>query len=290
MVLALASAPGAAQASRIAVDGPLLRLSDLAGAIGADAELGPAPAPGQRRSISLGAVLARLRAQRVTAPLGLRGPWIVETRSQRLSCARFSKMVRLELARNLARGLAVEEVDCRVPLLLPAGPLTMQARISDQGRRAGRLYAEVRVQVGRWPVRQVVVPVVVDGMIEVLIAAQELRPRTPLSSAVVQKVLRKASEVPADAFVSTQEIERWFPQTTLHKGELLRRAALKPVPLVRRGSRVVVAVRLPGLQLTSLGEVRQEGQKGDVVAVLCLSSRKLLRARVISARRVEVDL
>jgi flagella basal body P-ring formation protein FlgA len=275
-----------AEARVIDIDGPRLRLSDLLGAVSQDADLGAAPRPGALRRVPRGRLMAYLSKG---VRRRLRRFYTVRTRSQSLGCAKLRGLLVRSLAGKLQAGLKVTSVDCRAALTLPRGPLTFHASLTGR-RRAGRLYASVRLRAGSWPERQLTVPVTVDGMIDVVVLARDVRARQRLTSTDLRVVKRRASVVRDDTLSSVVEARQWEPRGTLKAGAVLSKAQLKPVPVVRRGARVTVIVRLPGIRLSSSGQVRQDAGRGQTVAVLCNKTRKLLRARVIGPTRVVVDL
>lgn len=73
-------------------------------------------------------------------------------------------------------------------------------------------------------------------------------------------------------------------------GSVIRRSMLQVIPAVTRGKTVTVATHLPLLRITTQAIVREDGAVGDWVLVQCLPSNKLVKARVLDGRRVEVDL
>jgi flagella basal body P-ring formation protein FlgA len=273
---------------KVLVDGPTIQLSSLLGAVSKDVDLGPAAPAGRTRIISRGAILQRLRLRK--APASWPRQFRVVTRAQQLSCQKLQTLLARELGRTLRRGLSVKRVTCRQALVMPAGAIVARARLSTTQRQAGSLYAQLKLQVGGWPARRLIVPVFIDGQVPVLLAAKDLLAKQTLTRASVRIETRQASQLPSGVLMSLSELGQWEPASLIRSGEMLRKSLLKLRPLVRRGSRVTVSVRLPGVQVTIPGQVRQDGRKGDTVSVLCFNSRKLVRARVLSARRVQVDL
>jgi flagella basal body P-ring formation protein FlgA len=164
------------------------------------------------------------------------------------------------------------------------------AHLTERGRRAGRLAARVSLRAGRWPERLIVVPLFVDGQQPVIVAARDLPAGVPLSPADARLEHRRAASVRSDAVDSVDALEGKQPRATIVAGQTIRTRQLAAVPLVKRGSRVTVSVVLPGLRLRSSGEVREDGGQGETVMVLCTSTRKLLRARVVGPRDVQIDL
>ena len=59
---------------------------------------------------------------------------------------------------------------------------------------------------------------------------------------------------------------------------------------VKRGQPVIVMVRLNGVTIRAKAVAQQDGRKGQLVAVLPLDGRKLIRGRVVESGTVEVEL
>ncbi len=286
LLLALVGATAAAAPAPIAVDGPRLRLSDLGVAeAGLDGDLGPAPAPGARRRIYRHQILAVVGNARRRVPAHLE----VQTRAQTLTCGELVRRIREALAGHLPEGLRAGPIPCARPLLLPRGELRVEVRLLSE-RRSGAVPLQVVLQVGEWPPQTLALRVELAGTLKVAVAAVELAANTPLGTADVRLEARPAAGLPSDALGSLAELAGMKTTAPLREGAVLRRGSLAPVPLVRRGSQVTIAVEGEGLRLTTRGVAREDGRRGDTIAVLCAASNKLIRARVVDAHRVALDL
>ena len=71
-------------------------------------------------------------------------------------------------------------------------------------------------------------------------------------------------------------------------GQILLPHMLQPVPMVRRGDQVSIAVRVGELVVSTLGVATSEGRLGDVVKVTNSDSGKAIVARVVGRGAVEV--
>lgn len=286
VLLALGAGDAQAAGKTILIEGPRLRLSDLVGPVANDADLGPAPPAGVLRRVPRGRLRALLSPRRLRR---LPRFITVRTRSVRLDCKAFTRQVRAALAEALDSGLRIETVTCRGPLTLPKGPLDLTATFEGR-RRAGKVFARLRLRVGQWPEQTLVVPLTVDGLISVLVTRRSLPMHRPISRAALRVEKRRASEVFADVLRADDTVEQFEPRGTLPAGTLLRKSRLAPVPVVRRGHRVTLTVLGAGVRLTGTAEVREDGTTGAMVRVICLKTRKLVKARVVGPGRVAVDL
>ena len=275
----------AAEGGPVTINGPRIRLADLVGTAGGELEIGPAPSPGSRRRVYRREVAHLLNAAR---PPRLPRHWDVVTNKQELSCKELARRVAAALRPSLRTGLAVKAVNCSRPLVLPAGDLQVEARLGNGTRWAGRLPVTVMVRAGSWPARTLIIQSQIDGVVLAVVAASDLRVGDVPTA--VRLVRRRASTLAWDAVTSTRDLVGMKLTGRVRTGAVIRRSMLTPVPIIKRGAVVTLAVILKGVRLTSRAVARQDGRRGDTILVLSKATNRLLRARVVGPRRVVVDL
>jgi len=91
-----------------------------------------------------------------------------------------------------------------------------------------------------------------------------------------------------DIVEAAQELIGRRARSRLRAGSYVRKSSVDIPPLVSRGSEVTIKISIPGLQATATGKAMEDGLKGDEIQVQNASARKVLRARIIGARLVEV--
>ncbi len=274
-----------AEAGPVKIDGPRIRLADLIGSAGGELEIGPAPSPGSRRRIYRREVAHLLKPGK--RPARLPRHWDVVTNKQELSCKELARRVAVSLRPSLRTGLAVTAVSCHRPLVLPAGDVRVEAHMGNGTRWAGRLPVTVTVSAGRWPGRILILQTQVDGVVQAVVAASDLRAG---DVPAVRLVSRRASTLAWDAVTSKRELVGMKLTGRVRAGAVIRRSMLTPVPIVKRGAVVTLAVVLRGIQLTSRAVARQDGRRGDTILVLSKATNRLIRARVVGPRRVVIEL
>jgi len=268
----------------IRVVGPRIHLSDLVGQVATDVDLGPAPAPGYRRRIHRRQVRAALQGT-----LAIRLPRIfdVETRTRSIGCHALLRRVAAAARPHLATGLRVARIDCRRPLVLPLGPVKIDAQIAG-GRRAGRRPVTLTIAAGTWPPRTYVVAATIDGAVSVVVAAVNLPAGRLIARKTVRLEQRDASTLPSDAIENLGDLEGMQLTAPISAGAPLRRGSMVATPIVRRSAGVTISVTMQGLRVSSRGVARQDGKLNETILVLCNSSR-LLKARVTGPHQVVVD-
>ena len=71
--------------------------------------------------------------------------------------------------------------------------------------------------------------------------------------------------------------------------EVLRTNHIELPPMVRRGDVVSIIAESDGLMITTLGEVRKKGCRGERIRVVNLDSKKGIYGRVLDSNTVKVD-
>lgn len=106
----------------------------------------------------------------------------------------------------------------------------------------------------------------------------------------VKLVRRNVSFLGNDLVTNLKDAVGQRLKSSLRAGTVLSASMLEPVPLVHRGDLVTILARSAYFSISTPGQVRTAGAKGDVVKVKNLMSRKEIFARVVSSEVVAVDL
>ena len=173
-------------------------------------------------------------------------------------------------------------------LILPAGKMILDFGVLNSSRRVGRIPLTVQVKVD-------------DKFIK--------RLRMNAKVAVFQDVVRTINSVQrgniignSDVIMERTRTERLLKgiPTQLNKvigkeatrnlqtGQVIKFRDFKKVPLVKRGSRVIILATKGPMKITAPGAVREEGFKNSIIQVVNLESKKTIYAEVLSANTVEV--
>ena len=91
-----------------------------------------------------------------------------------------------------------------------------------------------------------------------------------------------------DYFEETDAIDDMQAARTIRKGMPLTVSNVKPVPLIRRGDRVMVTTRIGSVVAMIEGTARQDGGRGETIRVVNEVTRKSLEGVVINERTVQV--
>jgi flagella basal body P-ring formation protein FlgA len=75
----------------------------------------------------------------------------------------------------------------------------------------------------------------------------------------------------------------------IQAGAVLRKDQFRPEPILRKGQKVEIVLEAENLRIVAPGQSLEDGGKGESIRVLNTSSRQVIVARVVDAKRVVVD-
>ncbi len=184
------------------------------------------------------------------------------------------------LAEVMPQGLELREVLWNQPVRLPRGDVDARGYLEGEEPVNDRLRARIELFVGDESVRTIRVRLLVRDRRDVVVVTRRLRPGDtvdasdlalrPLPPGVrVRRPLRSIADAVG------QEITR-----IVDSGEVLQSGSLRAPTAVRRRERVRIIARIGGIEVVAQGEPLQDGAIGEVIRVMCLSTRRTIDARV----------
>ena len=208
---------------------------------------------------------------------------------QELSAARVRQLASQALTEVLPQGVELLAVTWSQSIRVPRGELTLEAQLSSEEPRRGRLRARLELLVDQVTQRVIPLALRVRDRRPVAVVTRRLQPGETIDPGAVE--LR---ESPGDLAVDqpVRDLDQVMGQVAsrpLTPGEVLQRRSVRAPLAVRRRQRVRLVARVGGVEVVALGEPLQDGAVGEVVPVTCLASRRLLRGRVVAPGLVEVQ-
>lgn len=172
---------------------------------------------------------------------------------------------------------------------LPSGNLLCDLLISDVARRGGHISVSLLFRTKGKEVGKSKVNAKVEITLPVLVAAHYLGKHHEVQTKDVQWANRSLFQLPQDVISDEKEVLGKRMTLAINRGEVLRKGMVEDPPLVKRGDRVRLLVENHQIKITTLGEIREEGRKGDRVRLVNLSSKKEVIGRVIDEHTVQID-
>ncbi len=172
---------------------------------------------------------------------------------------------------------------------LLSGALSCDILLSEQARRGGNISALLFFRTNGREVGKVRVNGRVDIYTDVIVTAHYMGRHHEIQAKDVQWVSRSLFLLPHDFLSEMKEVLGKRMTIAINRGEVLRAGIVEEPPLLRRGDRVILLAESRQIKITTAGEVREEGRRGDRIKLVNLSSRKEVSGRVLDEHTVQVD-
>ncbi len=172
---------------------------------------------------------------------------------------------------------------------LPPGALSWEVIAPEQAHRGGPLSATVVFLIDGHEKKRVRVSARVEIYADVVAAARFLQKHQEIHEKDIQWVNRNIALLPGDVVLEKEEVLNHRTSLSVNGGEALRKSMVEIPPVVKRGDRVIMSVENQRFKITTWGEAKEEGRKGERIRLVNLSSRKEVVGRVVDASTVRVD-
>ena len=114
------------------------------------------------------------------------------------------------------------------------------------------------------------------------------------SSVPAQSIIKKhyfsleyrLKQIPKDAVVSLEGLEKLATNRLLHPGDILRKRDLTQAKLVKRGDLVLVEAKTSDFQIVSEAIAFQDGYLGEQIKLTSLDSKRKIKATVVGQGKV----
>lgn len=172
---------------------------------------------------------------------------------------------------------------------LPPGDLSWEARIPARFYQGGSVPVSLILRAGVEKAREIRVHARVEIYADVVVARNSLRRHQVVEEKDVQVVNKNITLLPGDVATDLQEVLGKRMTLSVNSQEVLRKSMVEIPPVVKKGDRVTLLVENPSFSITSAGEVKEDGRKGERIRVINISSKKEVQGRVLDNHTVQVD-
>jgi flagella basal body P-ring formation protein FlgA len=111
----------------------------------------------------------------------------------------------------------------------------------------------------------------------------------PITEDDIEMQTLDLSNLPANVLTDREAVIGKRTKRAVGAQTPLRADSIELPPLVKRGDLVVIIAESENLKITTLGQVKKKGRRGERIPVVNLDSKKVLQARVVDANTVKVD-
>lgn len=125
---------------------------------------------------------------------------------------------------------------------------------------------------------------------DVVVSRHALRPGTELAADALAVEERDVTGLKQGSFASVDELAGMEARRPIGVGEVVSRAHVGPVPVVRRDEEVVLSLETRSMSLLAAGIALQDGGVGQRIRVRNADSKKVLTAEVVDVGTVRVAI
>jgi flagella basal body P-ring formation protein FlgA len=172
---------------------------------------------------------------------------------------------------------------------LPPGDLSWEARIPERFYRGGTIPVSLILRAKGEKAREIRVQARVEIYADVLVARNSLRRHQVVEEKDVQVLNRNITSLPGDVATTLQEVLGKRMTLSVNSQEVLRKSMVEVPPLVKKGERVTLLVENPSFTITSVGEAKEDGRKGDRIRAVNIASKREVYGEVLDDHTVQVD-
>jgi flagella basal body P-ring formation protein FlgA len=256
-------------------------------------EVAVAPSPGKTFTLSaqflkykIGSIASAEEDIRLLIPENV----LVERKARVLSKQDLEEIYRDHVEDHAPPSAELHFESIRVPesVALPVGDLHWETRSTRPDRYVGR----VPVLIAFWVDGKLVRKVPVSGRIsvsqEMVMAARRIPEGSIIADEDLVLVQEQRTKISSHALTSFDDALGKRAIRTIRAGKQLTTQMIENLPLVEKGKRVVIMTQYKGVRATTLGKVLEDGQAGDQVRVINVTSGKEIFSTVKGPGVVEV--
>lgn len=174
-------------------------------------------------------------------------------------------------------------------LVFPPGALSYDVVLPDQASRGGTVSVSIRFLINGKEAKKCRVTAQVNIFTDVVVARSFLRKGHVIQEKDLQLVNKNISVLAPDVVTDFEEVVGKRTTLTMNSQEVFRKGMVERAPLVKKGDRITLVVENSHFRITSVGEVQEEGGKGERIRVLNVASKREVYGRVLDANTAQVD-
>ncbi|MBW2436247.1 MAG: flagellar basal body P-ring formation chaperone FlgA [Desulfobacterales bacterium] len=181
--------------------------------------------------------------------------------------------------------------EIRVPgnVILPKGRITYNVTAPRKQKLMGRCPITVDFSVNGSVHKKVWTTAMIEVLGSVVVTRKPLGRHKPITEDDIEMQTLDLSNLPANVLTDREAVIGKRTKRAVGAQTPLRADSIELPPLVKRGDLVVIIAESENLKITTLGQVKKKGRRGERIPVVNLDSKKVLQARVVDANTVKVD-
>ncbi len=186
--------------------------------------------------------------------------------------------------------VTISRIRTRQKITLPGNTFTYEITPAVNGSFVGDTVLKVVFKIDGKEVRRERISGRVDLCRDVVCTSRPMARHEVIEEKDLCYIRRSISRSGAAAVYDMREVLGYRLLSSLRAGDMVKKDAVEPSPLVKKGDRITILAETEGLSITACGEAMEAGAKGKVIRVRNLGSKKEIYARVVDASTVQVEL
>jgi len=174
-------------------------------------------------------------------------------------------------------------------VVLPPGLSSYEIILPERVQRGGNISATVLFWVDRQEIKRLKVTARVDIYADVVTVRYPLKRHHVIEAKDLYLTNQNIALFPPDVVTEMSEVLGKRATLSINNNEILRTGMVEVPPIIKKGDRVILLIENPHIKITTFGESKEEGRRGDHVKLINLSSRKEVYGKVLDANTVRID-
>jgi flagellar basal body P-ring formation protein FlgA len=187
------------------------------------------------------------------------------------------------------RRVEIKEIRGHQKTTVPPGNLSCEITVPEQAHKGGTISAILRFQLNGQEVKRLSVTARVEIYADVVSVSRYLKKHQEIEEKDVQLENRNISLLAPDVVTDVKAVLGKRTTLSVNGREILRTSMVELVPAVKKGDRIMLLVEGHQFKITTLGEAKEEGRRGERIKLVNLSSKKEVYGKVLDTSTVQVD-
>ena len=183
----------------------------------------------------------------------------------------------------------VKEIQIHSSLVLPKGKISHSVEFPKNRALSSPMPFAVNIKVNGRPYKTIRVWARLEILTDVVVTRRPVGRYRPITQSDVALKKMDAAQLSGNIISDLNQVLGKRAKRNIGINTVLRTDLIEFPPLVKRGDMVLIVARSRGLKVTTLGQVRSKGLRGEKVRVVNLDSKKSIFARVMDANTVMVE-
>ncbi len=290
---------------RAEVDGDVVYLGKISRIWGEDSSLveklkeigiASAPLPGKSRTLNENYIRLRLKQARVDlSQIRLEIPQQIEVTRGFVEITKedIKKVVSNFLYANMPwekDKANIQDIRVTDSVILPKGVITCSVEPLANTEFKGNVPLPVHFKVNDEFQKRILVTASVEVLADVVVAKRPIRRRQQITTDDIEMREKSLAGLPSNVILDREDVLGKMAKSNIDANKVLRPDLIEFPPLVKRGDVVLIVAESSGLRITALGAVEErEGRRGERIKIENLDSKKIVYARVLDSKTVQVD-